>query len=145
MKKGARRYAALALSAMLAVSGMGNLQKAEAAGVKVVSTSTGDVKVTFQASANAASYEIYRRIGNGAAKKIGTVTKPSYVDHKPAGGKKSTYTVVAVSSGAVYKNSAESKGASITLPKAVTKLKAKAAGKNVKISFKKVKGAKWQI
>ncbi len=112
------------------------------AGVKAVSTSTGDVKVTFQASANAASYEIYRRIGNGAAKKIGTVTKPSYVDHKPAGGKKSTYTVVAVSSGAVYKNSAESKGASITLPKAVTKLKAKAAGKNVKISFKKVKGAK---
>lgn len=79
MKK-ARRYAALALSAMLAVSGMGNLQKAEAAGVKVVSTSTGDVKVTFQASANAASYEIYRRIGNGAAKKIGTVTKLSYVD-----------------------------------------------------------------
>ena len=64
-----------------------------------MSTSTGDVKVTFQASANAASYEIYRRIGNGAAKKIGTVTKLSYVDNKPA-------------------------------------------GKNVKISFKKVKGAK---
>ena len=36
MKKGARRYAALALSAMLAVSGMGNLQKAEAAGVRMV-------------------------------------------------------------------------------------------------------------
>ena len=50
-----------------------------------MSTSTGDVKVTFQASANAASYEIYRRIGNGAAKKIGTVTKLSYVDNKPAG------------------------------------------------------------
>lgn len=110
--------------------------------VKAVSTSTGDVKVTFHASANASSYEIYRRTGNGAAKKIGTVTKLSYVDNKPAGGKKSTYTVVAVSPGAAYKNSAESVGASVTLPKAVTKLKAKAAGKNVKISFKGVKGAK---
>lgn len=36
MKKGARRYAALALSAMLAVSGMGNLHKEEADGVRMV-------------------------------------------------------------------------------------------------------------
>lgn len=113
--------------------------------VKAVSTKTGTVKVTFKPVANAASYEIYRKEGNGAAKKIATVTKTSYVDDRPLGGKKSTYTVKAVSANASYGNSAESAGASVTLPKAVAKITVKAVSGGVKISFKKVKGARSYI
>ena len=64
------------------------------------------------------------------------------MDTKAPGGKKLTYTVVAVSGNASYTNSAASKGASVTLPKAVTGVKAKAVKGGVKISFKKVAGAK---
>ena len=111
------------------------------ASVKATSKAAG-VTVSFAKVDNAASYDIYRKSGNSAAKKIANVTKASYVDTKAPGGKKSTYTVVAVSGSASYTNSAASAGASVTLPKAVTNLKAKAVKGGVKISFKAVKGAK---
>lgn len=111
------------------------------ASVKATSKAAG-VTVSFAKVDNAASYDIYRKSGSSAAKKIANVTKASYVDTKAPGGKKSTYTVVAVSGSASYTNSAASAGASVTLPKAVTNLKAKAVKGGVKISFKAVKGAK---
>lgn len=109
--------------------------------VKAASKSNG-VKITFAKVAGAASYDIYRKSGSAAAKKIANTTKTSYVDEKAPGGKKSTYTVVAVASNASYTNSAQSAGSSVTLPKAVSGLKAKAVKGGAKISFKKVKGAK---
>ena len=109
--------------------------------VKATSKAAG-VTVSFAKVDNAASYDIYRKSGSSAAKKIANVTKASYVDTKAPGGKKSTYTVVAISGSASYTNSAASAGASVTLPKAVTNLKAKAVKGGVKISFKAVKGAK---
>ncbi len=141
---------------------LGNLQRAQSAlelvqqpntqvtalsaptGVKVSSTAKG-VKVTFQAVANASSYEIYRQSGTAAAKKIAVTAKTSYVDAKAPGGKKVTYTVVAVSSNAAYSNSAASAGAGVKLLKAVTGLKAKAKTGGVSIRFKTVKGAKSYI
>ena len=109
--------------------------------VKAASKATG-ITITFAKVEGAASYDIYRKSGNSAAKKIASVTKTSYVDTKAPGGKKSTYTVIAVSGSAAYTNSAQSAGASVTLPKAVTGVKAKAVKGGVQISFKKVSGAK---
>ena len=109
--------------------------------VKVKSKVNG-VTISFGKVNGASSYRIYRKTGKGSAKKIATVKKTSYVDTKTPGGQKSTYTVVAVSGSSKYTNSAASKGVSITLPKAVTGVKAKAVKKGVNISFKKVKGAK---
>lgn len=105
-------------------------------GVKAVSKAAG-VEITFSAVANASSYEIYR--GN---QKIATVTGTSFTDEKAPGGKAITYTVMAVSSDKAYTNSAKSAGVKLTLPKAVTKLKVKAVKGKVKITFKKVGGAK---
>ncbi len=111
------------------------------ASVKASSKSTG-VKITFAKVEGAGSYDIYRKSGSGAAKKIANVTGTSYLDEKAPGGKKLTYTVVAVASNASYTNSVQSTGASVTLPKAVSGLKGKAVKGGAKISFKKVKGAK---
>ncbi len=111
------------------------------AGVTAKSTVTG-VKITFQASLNASSYDIYRKEGNKAARKIASVTNTSYVDEKAPAAKKLTYTVTAVSANASYTNSAQSAGAGVTLPKTVSGLKVKAVNNGVQISFKQVKGAK---
>lgn len=109
-------------------------------GVKAVSKPTGEVEITFQKVANAASYEIYRQ-----SVKIATVTGTSYTDAKALAGKTSTYTVVAVASGSLYKNSAASAGASVTLPNSVKKLKVKSVKGGARITFKKAKGAKKYI
>lgn len=109
------------------------------ANVKAVSRLTG-VKITFSKVEHASSYEIYR-----GGVKIAAVTGSSYTDEKASGGKRLTYTVAAISSNASYTNSARSAAVSLTLPKAVKKLKVKAVKKNVKISFQKVKGAKKYI
>ncbi len=109
-------------------------------GVKAVSKPTGEVEITFQKVANAASYDIYRQ-----SVKIATVTGTSYTDTKAPGGATSTYTVVAVASDPLYKNSAASTGASVTLPNSVKKLKVKSTSGGVKITFKKAKGAKKYI
>ena len=91
---------------------------------------------------NASSYEIYRSVKGAAPVKIATVNQSSYLDEQPVGGKTLTYTVVAVSGQSAYTNSAISAGASVTLPKTVSKFKAKAVKGGAKITFKKVKGAK---
>lgn len=109
-------------------------------GVKAVSKPTGEVEITFQKVANAASYDIYRQ-----SVKIATVTGTSYTDTKALGGAASTYTVVAVASDPLYKNSAASTGASVTLPSSVKKLKVKSVNGGAKITFKKANGAKKYI
>ncbi len=111
------------------------------AGLKAVSKSAG-VEITFSKVANASSYEIYRVAGKKAAQKIATVTDAAYLDKSAPGGKKLTYTVVALSNNPSYIKSVSSSGVSLTLPKAVSNLKVKAVSGGVKISFKKVKGAK---
>ena len=112
-------------------------------GVKAVSTISG-VSVTFSPVANAASYDIYRKSGS-ASTKIASVKTVSYLDEKAPGGTKSDYTVVAVSGQKDYTDSAASAAASVTLPKAVSKLKVKAVSGGAQITFKKVKGAKKYI
>lgn len=112
-------------------------------GVKAVSTISG-VSVTFSPVANAASYDIYRKSGS-ASTKIASVKTVSYLDEKAPGGTKSDYTVVAVSGQKDYTDSAASTAASVTLPKAVSKLKVKAVSGGAQITFKKVKGAKKYI
>ena len=111
------------------------------ANVKAVSKMEG-VKVSFSPVLHASSYVIYRKAGNAALVKLAEVSNTTYMDVKPLAGKTSTYTVVAVSKDASYTDSAASAGASVTIPKTVTKFKAKAVKGGAKISFKKVKGAK---
>jgi len=111
------------------------------ANVKAVSKMEG-VKVSFSPVLHASSYVIYRKAGNAALVKLAEVLNTTYMDVKPLAGKTSTYTVVAVSKDASYTDSAASAGASVAIPKTVTKFKAKAVKGGAKISFKKVKGAK---
>lgn len=111
------------------------------ANVKAVSKMTG-VEISFAPVQNASSYEIYRSVKGAASVKIATVNQSSYLDEQPVGGKTLTYTVVAVSGQSAYTNSAISAGASVTLPKTVSKFKVKAVKGGAKITFKKVKGAK---
>lgn len=109
--------------------------------VKAVSTVTG-VQITFQTVKNAASYDIYRKTGNGTAQKIASITTNTYMDQSVFAGQNLTYTVVAVPADASYTKSAESSAVSLTLPKAVSGLKVKAVSNGVSIRFKRVKGAK---
>ncbi len=78
---------------------------------KAQNTSAG-IKLTFNSVNNADSYRIYRKIGSGSWRLIGTTTKTSYYDKtvKKSYGKKYTYTVRAVDSG---KMSSYEKGISI--------------------------------
>ena len=109
--------------------------------VKAVSTVTG-VQITFQTVKNAASYDIYRKTGNGTAQKIASTTTNTYMDQSVFAGQNLTYTVVAVPAGTSYTKSAESSAVSLSLPKAVSGLKVKAVSNGVSIRFKRVKGAK---
>lgn len=143
------RLKALAEELRNAVSGLEEIRTTETkalaapVGVRAVSTING-VSVTFSPVANAASYDIYRASG-GTAVKIASVKTTSFLDEKAPGGKKLDYTVVAVSGQKNFTNSSASTPVSVTLPKAVSGLKVKAAGGGVQISFKKVKGAKKYI
>ena len=116
-------------------------------GLKVSAVSTG-VQITFQRVANASSYEIYRKSGNGAARKIATIKTLSYLDKTAPKGQRLTYTVVALPlNSKAYTKSAASVGVNITLTIQAAALKAPAGVTavskmtGVQITFQKVANA----
>lgn len=112
--------------------------------VKNVKSTATKVTVTWEASANAASYQLYRKVGSAVTKIGAPVTKTTAYDTAPVGGKSMSYYVVALAGNqAAYKDSEAGSAKSITLPKATTKVTAKQQkGKRaVSISWKKVKKA----
>lgn len=93
------------------------------------------VKLTFAASENSASYEIYRAQGKGQPVKIGDANGTSFTDQKPVGGKKLTYMVKAISNDEKsFASSGFGDSKSVTLPTAAKKITAKAATKGVLIT-----------
>lgn len=112
--------------------------------VRNVKSTATKVKITWEASANAASYQLYRKVGSTMAKVGAPVTKTTAYDTAPVGGKSMSYYVVALAGNqAAYKDSEAGSAKSITLPKATAKVTAKQQkGKRaVSISWKKVKKA----
>jgi len=115
-----------------------------APGVKSVKSTATRVTVTWEASANAASYQLYRKVGSTVTKVGAPVTKTTAYDTAPVGGKSMSYYVVALAGNqAAYKDSGAGSAKSITLPKATAKVTAKQQkGKRaVSIKWKKVKKA----
>lgn len=112
--------------------------------VTSVKSQKTNVKITFGASANAASYQLYRTV-DGVVQKAGEpVTGTEAYDEHPVGGKEMAYHVVAISGDPVsYTDSAAGSAGSITLPKATKRVTAaQVKGKRaVSVKWKKVKGA----
>ena len=107
--------------------------------VKAAWAGKTSVSITWKKSANAVSYNVYRSYKkNGSYQKIASNVKAaSYKDTKATAGKTAYYVVSAVNGKVETKSSA----AAVKVLKAPTGLKAKAKGKKVTVSFKKVAGA----
>jgi len=65
-------------------------------GVKAVQTAKKKVTLTWKAGANAKSYAIYRAVGSGSFKKIGTTKKLKFVDKTVKVGKTYKYKIQAI-------------------------------------------------
>lgn len=110
-------------------------------GLKASQTAAKSVKISWAAVNGAGSYDIYRSTSakKGFAK-IGTSVKISYTDKKVKAGKTYYYKVVAKSASGSYtgKFSSVVKVSVLKAPKATVK----AAKKQLKVSWKKITGAK---
>lgn len=116
----------------------------EAPAVTAVKSQKTNVKVTWNAVANASAYQLYCTVGSTVKKVGGAVSGTQAFDENPVGGKNISYHVVALSGNPnAYKDSEAGSAKSIKLPKATARVTAsQVKGKKaVKIAWKKVKGA----
>ena len=112
--------------------------------VTAVKSQQTNVKVTWNAVANASSYQLYRTIGNSVTKVGSAVSATQAFDENPVGGKNMSYYVVALSGDSkTYKDSAAGSAKSIKLPNATKKVTASLVKgkKAVNLKWQKVKGA----
>ncbi len=110
--------------------------------VKSLAVKNGSrVKIIFSKVTNADTYTVYRKVGK-KVKKIGTTSGSSVQDKNPASGKKAIYYAIATSKDVRYTQSQPGKSKAITLAKNTSMVKAKRSGKQVTVTFKKVKGAR---
>lgn len=111
--------------------------------ITVKSQATG-VKISWQASANASAYQLYRKIGSRVEKVGQPVNKTTAIDTTPAAGKTISYYVVALAGNQKgCTDSAAGTAKNIKLPKmtgkvTVSQVKGKRA---VTVKWKKVKNA----
>lgn len=109
----------------------------------VKSQKTG-VQISWNASANASAYQLYRKTGNTVIKVGSAVTGTTAFDENPAGGKNMFYYVVALAGNqSAWKDSATGQAKAIKLPKMTAKVTAvQVKGKKkVTVKWKKVKKA----
>ena len=111
--------------------------------VKSTTAKTGSqVKIVVNAVANADFYTVYRKVGSKVTE-IGVTTTGTITDKSPASGKKALYYAVASSNDtAKYTDSPAGSTKSIKVIKNTNKVTVKQSGKNVMVSFKKVKNAR---
>lgn len=112
--------------------------------IKAVKSTATKVKVTWEACANAASYQLYRKVGSTVTKVGAPVKGTTAYDEKPVGGKSMSYYAVALAgSQQAYTDSKPGSSKSITLPAATAKVTAswKKSKKAVTINWKKAKQA----
>lgn len=112
--------------------------------VSAVKSTATKVKVTWKASANAASYQLYRKVGSKAVKVGAPVTGTTAYDTAPVGGKNVSYYVIAMTGNPeLYTDSPAGSAKSVKLPKATAKATAvqEKGKKAVLVKWKKVKGA----
>ncbi|MDD6066003.1 MAG: family 20 glycosylhydrolase [Firmicutes bacterium] len=101
---------------------------------------TTRIRLTFQAVPNAARYEITRTVG-GKTTKMTTVSTTWY-DTKLYADKNVIYTVRAISADKTkYNDSDVSAAKTIRLPNRVTNVTVRKSGRNIRIAWKKAKGA----
>ena len=90
-------------------------------GVKAVQTAKTKVTLTWKAGANAKSYAIYRAVGSGTFKKIGTTKKLTFVDKTVKVGKTYKYKIQAIKgSKKVYSSTVKIKVVDTSDSKSVT-------------------------
>lgn len=100
------------------------------------------VKITVQPVTGADSYTVYR-LANGKTTEIGNAGASGVIyDQNPVSKKEMSYYAVAKSADPNYTASDNGAAKKIKLTASVKKLKAKQSGKRVRISYKKLKGAK---
>lgn len=112
--------------------------------VTSVKSQKTNVAITWNASANASGYQLYRKTGSQTVKVGPVVTTTAAYDEDPVGGQEMSYYVVAVAGGRKgFTDSASGTAKSITLPKSTKKVTAsQVKGKRaVNLKWKKVKGA----
>lgn len=99
------------------------------------------VKITVSQVANADSYAIYRNVG-GKVTLVGETISGVIEDKNPVSGKKASYYAVAKSKNVRFTESAAGTAKVLMLAKDTRRVKVKKSGKNIKVTFRKVKGAK---
>ena len=122
----------------------GRAQQLNAPVVTAVKSQQTNVKVTWNAVANASSYQLYRTVENSVTKVGSPVSATQAYDNNPVGGKNITYHVVALSGDPkAYLDSAAGSAKSIKLPGATKRVTASQikGKKAVNLKWKKVKGA----
>lgn len=116
----------------------------DAPSVTAVKSQQTNVKVTWNAVANASAYQLYRTVGNSVTKVGNAAAGTQAYDENPVGGKKAAYHVVALSGDPKkYKDSPAGSAKSIQLPSATKKVTASLVKgkKAVNLKWNKVKGA----
>ncbi len=91
--------------------------------------------------ANASSYVVYRKVGSRVTT-VGEAADGVIRDTKPVSGKKASYYAVARTRKTGYADSVAGEARTVTLAKDTSKVKGKADGRTIRVSFKKVKGAR---
>lgn len=106
-----------------------------------VSNVYGGVTVSWQKTAGASKYRLYRKSGTGTWTKIADTTALSYTDSTAVSGTRYTYTVRGLDSAGTIVSSFDAAGKSITYVAAPLVSSAEITSSGVKISWGKAAGA----
>lgn len=109
-------------------------------GLSVVSATAAGVSLKWTAASGAASYKVYRSMGDGTAEAVGTTTETTYVDESAIPGVRYTYSVTAVNGvGESAATAAVAAAIALSAPTGVTATQTRTDG--VRVAWNAVNGA----
>lgn len=113
--------------------------------IKAYNVSNG-VKITWNAVNRAKKYNIYRKLGTGKWKKVGSSVKTTYIDKEAVLGKTYRYSVCCVANDGSNKEISSYNTTGLSTTRLATiKPTLSNYGKNIKIKWKKAAGAKGYV
>ena len=117
------------------------LSLAEVPVLSGISNMAGGVKISWDSSAGAETYRVFRRNASGSWTRIGDTAKTFFTDTSAESGKAYTYTVRCVDSSGFYNSDYDRTGVSITYVAAPVIKSLSVANGTVRITWDRVNGA----
>ena len=117
------------------------LSLAEVPVLSGISNMAGGVKITWDSSAGAETYRVFRRNASGSWTRIGDTAKTVFTDTSAESGMAYTYTVRCVDSSGFYNSDFDRTGVSITYVAAPVIKSLSVANGTVRITWDRVNGA----